>query len=413
MTQPPPHAAVVTGDVLLKNRPEDTAFKQQRITAWQPVMSPRCAISSLGVAAVVFLVIGIVIIVTSDATQVLEQQYDQEQSCDYTDRLIPDPGTASSAFLNSSMGSQYWACPGITIRFTVTKTLKAPVYLYYKIENMNQNHRSYAKSQSVLQLAGENVAAGDAGDCSPLLRANERKSLSGSSMIQVNGNMVDASQAIYNPCGLIPWSLFNDSVVLEKEDALTGNVTLVCETSNYQASGAKMLPRGSCTGSGIAWSTDPGVRFMSPALVPGTVLTSTGWSVASADNTPTATSYSDSWGYYAARGWYTGEAGHRLPSADDEDLMVWMRLALMADFRKLFRIIDVDLEPGSYRFTIFQRYDVRSFGGKKSLVLTTSNWIGGQNYWLGGLYIGVGAVCAVLSLAFLVKYLTTPQLLSF
>ena len=35
--------------------------------------------------------------------------------------------------------------------------MKAPVYVYYELDNFYQNHRRYVKSRSDSQLEGENV----------------------------------------------------------------------------------------------------------------------------------------------------------------------------------------------------------------------------------------------------------------
>ena len=112
---------------------------------------------------------------------------------------------------------------------------------------------------------------------------------------------------------------------------------------------------------------------------------------------------------YLQRGWYVGEVGHRIPNPADEDLMVWMRLASLNDFQKLYRKITVDLQPGTYFLQFRQRYSVDDFGGKKYFVLSTTSWIGGKNYFLGGLYIATGCICLILAAAFFAKYLTTPR----
>lgn len=44
---------------------------------------------------------------------------------------------------------------------------------------------------------------------------------------------------------------------------------------------------------------------------------------------------------------------HRVISNfEDEDFIVWMRTAGLPTFKKLYRIIDTDLQPGSYRVEI-------------------------------------------------------------
>jgi len=46
---------------------------------------------------------------------------------------------------------------------------------------------------------------------------------------------------------------------------------------------------------------------------------------------------------------------------------------------------------------------VKSFGGTKSLVLSTTSWLGGKNPFLGWAYIVVGILCVALAILFGVK----------
>ena len=55
--------------------------------------------------------------------------------------------------------------------------------------------------------------------------------------------------------------------------------------------------------------------------------------------------------------------------------------------------------------TIDNNYDVSSFDGKKSFVLSTTNALGGKNYFLAICYIVVGALCIVFAIIFLVAFL--------
>jgi hypothetical protein len=54
-------------------------------------------------------------------------------------------------------------------------------------------------------------------------------------------------------------------------------------------------------------------------------------------------------------------------------------------------------------------FEVSSFDGKKSLVISTTSWFGGKNPFLGVAYIVVGSVCLGLAALFLAKQLLSPR----
>ena len=88
---------------------------------------------------------------------------------------------------------------------------------------------------------------------------------------------------------------------------------------------------------------------------------------------------------------------------------MWMRTAGLPNFRKLFGVIDIDLLPRvdePYYLEVQNIYDVSSFNGQKSFVLSTTNSLGGQNYFLAISYIIVGALCIVFSIIFFGAYMS-------
>lgn len=92
--------------------------------------------------------------------------------------------------------------------------------------------------------------------------------------------------------------------------------------------------------------------------------------------------------------------------SDQEDLIVWMRTAALPSFRKLYGKIEVDLEADDVvTVKLMNNYNTYSFGGKKKLVLSTSNWLGGRNDFLGVSYIFVGSSCVVIALVFLLLHM--------
>ena len=101
-----------------------------------------------------------------------------------------------------------------------------------------------------------------------------------------------------------------------------------------------------------------------------------------------------------------------LVGVKNEHFAVWMRTAALPTFRKLYGRIDTDLKKGdTLNFNVANNVDAAAFSGKKSLVITTTTWIGGRNPFLGIAYMVVGAVCVALGLAFLGKHLSSPRVL--
>eukprot|EP01089_Gocevia_fonbrunei_P005215 TRINITY_DN1543_c0_g1_i4.p1 TRINITY_DN1543_c0_g1~~TRINITY_DN1543_c0_g1_i4.p1 ORF type:complete len:100 (-),score=19.92 TRINITY_DN1543_c0_g1_i4:8-307(-) len=86
-----------------------------------------------------------------------------------------------------------------------------------------------------------------------------------------------------------------------------------------------------------------------------------------------------------------------------------MRTAALPSFKKLYRIIEQDIPEGKYEIQIQNNYPVDDFDGEKYIVLSTVSWMGGKNPFLGYSYIVVGAICIILSIAFLLRHLIKPR----
>ena len=90
----------------------------------------------------------------------------------------------------------------------------------------------------------------------------------------------------------------------------------------------------------------------------------------------------------------------------DEHFIVWMRTAGLPNFRKLWGRIDSQLTPGkTYNLNVINNYNVAPFGGTKSFVLSTTNALGGKNYFLAICYIVVGALCFLFAVIFCIAYM--------
>jgi len=82
-----------------------------------------------------------------------------------------------------------------------------------------------------------------------------------------------------------------------------------------------------------------------------------------------------------------------------------MRTAGLPNFRKLYGFIEDGLPKGTYWLHINNNYDVSSFSGAKYVVLSTTNMLGGKNYFLAICYIIVGALCLMLGIIFFIAYM--------
>ena len=82
-----------------------------------------------------------------------------------------------------------------------------------------------------------------------------------------------------------------------------------------------------------------------------------------------------------------------------------MRTAGLPNFRKLYGEIQSDLTKGKYQLSVKNEYDVSSFAGSKYFVLSTTNVLGGTNYFLAICYIIVGALCIMFGIIFFIAYM--------
>lgn len=99
-----------------------------------------------------------------------------------------------------------------------------------------------------------------------------------------------------------------------------------------------------------------------------------------------------------------------LDGVDDKHFRVWMRPAALPQFRKLYGKIDSDFEKGDLlSFNVVANFEVSSFDGSKSIVISTLGEFGGRNPYLGVAYIVVGSVSLLFALLFIVKQVISPR----
>ncbi|KAG4097843.1 Lem3/Cdc50 [Neocallimastix lanati (nom. inval.)] len=325
------------------NRPEDTPFKQQRLKAWQPLLTPINVIPLFLIIGIIFIPIGIGLYLSSESIN--------EIILDYTN---------CSEGINPPVPIRQWEYDSqnhiCKLSFQIFETYKKPVYLYYRLTNFYQNHRDYSKSYDAKQLKSEVPISKVDSSCEPYDKTEDNKQ-------------------IY-PCGLIANSFFSDIFSpLVRED---GQQYVFYE-------------------NGISWDSDKD-KFKNMNID-----SLTDEQISSLSPPP---NWMKVFPEYANG--YTRENFPKL--ADMERFQVWMRVAGLPNFRKLYgQNTNESLKGGIYTIDIYDSFDVKSFGGTKSIIISNVSAFGGKNPFLGILFIFVGGICILLGVVFLVKNLMNPR----
>ncbi|XP_005936299.1 cell cycle control protein 50A isoform X1 [Haplochromis burtoni] len=331
------------GGTLRNKKPENTAFKQQRLPAWQPILTAGTVLPAFFIIGLIFIPIGIGLYVTSNNIKEFEIDYTGD------DTSSPCYNCAKNFSWNNTKSC---TC---TIPFQLDQPYESNVFMYYGLSNFYQNHRRYVKSRDDSQLNGNiDSLKKPSKECEPYASIDNKP---------------------IAPCGAIANSMFNDTLTLFYNDPNGTSVPIPL------------------TSTGIAWWTDKHVKFRNPvgtnsnltAVFQGTVKP-VNWH----------------------RPVYELDTDPENNGFINEDFIVWMRTAALPTFRKLYRIIQKKntmaptLPRGNYTLVVDYNYPVRSFEGRKRMILSTISWMGGKNPFLGIAYITVGSVCFFLGVVLLV-----------
>jgi hypothetical protein len=335
----------------------DSAFKQQKLPAWQPILTAGTVLPTFFLIGIAFIPIGFALLMSSNQVK--------ETKIDYTNCHKDNTTTPCSEILTKNIEKGINEKCTCTVEFTLDEDYERDVFVYYGLTNYYQNHRRYVKSRDDKQLLGLLNGAGT--DCEPFTYGPAEKGKSKRKPIA--------------PCGAIANSLFNDTFVLERWD----------NQRNYRQGGHFSLVR--IVNTGIAWATDKSAKFRNPRE---------------------KTLQEAFKNYDKPPNWKVPvyELDNGNPSNNgfqNEALIVWMRNAALPSFRKIYGRIDhtaektyhTSLPKGRYRVIIDYHYPVDSFKGTKRFIISNTSWLGGKNPFLGVAYIAVGFICLVLSGVFL------------
>ncbi|CAH6723744.1 probable phospholipid translocase non-catalytic subunit CRF1 [[Candida] jaroonii] len=347
-------------------KPPNTAFRQQRLKAWQPIMTPKSVIPFLFILAIIFAPLGIGILFTTTRVEKISIDYSTCASHDSSYKTIPSKYVNYHLNSNSKDVEFKWKSethkddfdddiPSCHIQFNLPKDLKPPIYLYYQLTNFYQNHRKYVSSYDLEQLKGIAVSKDDLDDdCKPL-------------------KFDDDGKIIY-PCGLIANSFFNDSI---------SNLTLL-NAKTSQDNETYPLSQ-----TGISWNSDVNHKYKKTEYDPEDIVPPPNW----------------------YKMFPNGYNKTNLPDLKTwEVFQNWMRTAGLSSFYKLYGVNKHDkLTSGTYEIEIKMNYPVEIFDGTKSIVITTNSIFGGRNLSLGIIYIIVAIVSLALGILFLLQTIIRPR----
>ncbi|CAK8535825.1 unnamed protein product [Lathyrus sativus] len=309
-------------------KPKYSKFSQQELPAWKPILTPGWVIAAFTVIGIIFIPVGLASLFASERVEEAVFRYD--------DTCLPssDAGNPVAYIKNNA------ANKSCTHKWIVEHKMYAPIFIYYQLDNYYQNHRRYVKSRNDKQLWNKD-AGGETANCFPEAKTKENEPIV--------------------PCGLIAWSLFNDTYKFSMK-----NKDLTVNKKN------------------IAWKSDKGSKFGHDVYPKN----------------------------FQGGGDLIGGAklDESIPLSDQEDLIVWMRTAALPTFRKLYGKIESDLEANDeIDILIENNYNTYEFGGKKKLVLSTTSWIGGKNPFIGMAYLFVGGISLLCAIGFILMYVIKPR----
>ena len=260
----------------------DSAFKQQRLPAWQPILTAGTVLPTFFIIGIAFIPVGVGLLYFSDEVQ--------EHVLDYTNCESNNKhrdGNLRCTDVIAANPNQDCYC---TENFTLPAHFNGKVFLYYGLTNFYQNHRRYVKSRDDNQLLGQ-LSSTPSSDCEPFAYADK-----------------EGTQYPIAPCGAIANSLFSDDL------------------SIYSPQHGRDVP---LLRTGIAWPSDKEIKFKNP---PGPNLREAFKGFEKPKN-------------WKKNIYELDEENKENNGFKNEDLIVWMRTAALPTFRKLYRRIDHS-QPG-------------------------------------------------------------------
>ncbi|CAI2350517.1 unnamed protein product [Caenorhabditis sp. 36 PRJEB53466] len=337
-----------------KNQPKDTAWKQQRLPSLRAHYSVTSAIPVTLTVGVATLAMGIALY--------FGHQGSLEQEIKYTDCALPN-GTQVSHLIRREMMNETLICQ---YSVTLDQDYKGDVKFYYGLSKYYQNNRLYFNSRNDQQLRGK---IDKIDGCEPL------------KYVLQNGSKVPIA-----PCGVVANSMFNDTFQL-------------FYISNRFTNGTTRVP---WVTRGVLGATEMKRKFANPIRAVNQTLC----------DVFAGTVQPPSWRIPICQLGVNSTDADVGIGLENIDFMVWMKVAALPKFRKLYRILDTQVDmfsnglpAGEYRLEITYNYPVDMYSGDKYFVIASENWVGPRNLFLPVIYLVVGTFLLLVTLLFILIWL--------
>ncbi|XP_038576823.1 transmembrane protein 30C [Micropterus salmoides] len=329
-------------------RPDNSAFKQQRLPAWSPMLTANTVLPFFYFMALICMLLGVWLLLTVQSTQEIKLDYTEAGTCDI----------CFEKRKNVSYAAQTCSCKVV---FPIEKAFKGDVFFYYGLQNFHQNLRRYMDSRDDGQMVGRKKNLKNPSSyCEPYAK--------------------DQNELPIAPCGAVANSIFNDSFSL-----------------TYHGSSGLSVPVPLLR-EGIAWYTDKNIKFRNPKIENLTLA-----QVFEGTAKPL---------YWQKPVYELDTHNPSNNGFINDDLIIWMREAAFPNFKKLYGVLyrannpfTKGLPEGNYSIEISYNFPVQYFQGRKEVVLTTLTWFGGQNHFLPIAYLVTSSLILLIAVTLTVAWL--------
>ncbi|XP_047457897.1 transmembrane protein 30C [Mugil cephalus] len=323
----------------LARRPDNSAFKQQRLPAWSPMLTANTVLPFFYLLALICMVLGVWLLLTVQSIQEMKMDYTEAGGCyDCFEKRK-----------NVTNAAKPCTC---TLLFSIEKPFEGDVFFYYGLKNFHQNLRRYMDSRDDAQMVGRKKNLKTPSTyCTPFISDSENRP--------------------FAPCGAVANSIFNDSFTLK-----------------YQSNPSVAVP---LLRNGISWYTDKNIKFRNPQVTNGTL------AKAFEGTAPPPFWQKPVYELDPQEPINNGFINDDLIVWMREAAFPNFK-KLYGILNRANHPFTKGLPKGNYTIEISYNFPVQHFQGRKLVVLTTLTWFGGQNHFLPIAYLVTSSLILVLAI---------------